>query len=246
MKDQSGYALIEVVVVIVILGILAAVAATYLGPTIDYTRFQETRIEMDRLAVAIAGNPSLVSGGVRTDYGYVGDIGAMPPNLAALVTNLGGYSTWNGPYITDDFSTDGSSSEYDKDAWGNSYIYSGGNTVSSSGDGSTLTREFAKSTDDLLYNSLSFAIVDLSNTPPGSIYRDSVKLLLTYPDGSGSYATVSRFPDAGGFVSLNAIPIGIHTLRTVFLTTNDTLTRRVNIDPGSNFYCEIQHYGDIW
>ena len=246
MEDQSGYALIEVVVVIIVLSILAAVAATYLGPTIDYTRFQETRIDLDRLAVAIVGDPSLVSGGVRTDYGYIGDVGAMPPNLAALVTNPGSYSTWNGPYISDDFSTDGSSIEYDKDAWGNSYTYSGGNTVSSSGDGNTVTREFAKSIDDLLHNTSSFAIVDLNNTPPGSIYRDSVKLLLTFPDGSGSYTTVSRFPDAGGFVSIDSIPVGIHTLQTVFLTTSDTLTRRVNIDPGSDFYCEIKHHGDIW
>ncbi len=119
MKDQSGYALIEVVAVIVILGTLAAMAATHLGTTIDYTRFQEARIEMDRLAVAIAGDPSLVSSGVRTDYGYVGDVGAMPPNLAALVTNPGGYSTWNGPHIGSTAYPDG----YKTDGWGVAYVF---------------------------------------------------------------------------------------------------------------------------
>jgi general secretion pathway protein G len=246
MKQQAGYTLMEVLAVVVILGILAAVGSTYLGPTIEHQRFEDTRREMDRLANAIAGDPSLVSGGVRTDCGYIGDIGAMPPNLSALVTNPGGYTTWDGPYITDDFSTDGSSSEYLRDGWGNSYSYSGGNTITSSGNGSTLTREIASSLDKLLRNSMSFAVIDIDNTPPGSTHRDSVRFVLTYPDGSGSYANISRFPDNGGFVSFDSIPIGNHTLRVIFTSTNDTITKRVNVNPGGDYYSEIQHYDDIW
>lgn len=246
MKQQAGYALMEVLAVIVILGILAAVGSTYLGPTIEHQRFENTRREMDRLAIAIAGDPSLVSGGVRTDYGYVGDVGAMPPNLSTLVTNPGGYATWDGPYITDDFSTDGSSSEYLRDGWGNSYSYSGGNTITSTGNGNTLTRKIFSSPDQLMRNSVSFAVIDIDNTPPGSAHRDSVRFVLTYPDGFGSYASAGRFPDTGGYASFDSIPIGVHTLRVIFMTTSDTITRRVNVNPGNDYYCEIQYYDDIW
>lgn len=246
MKQQAGYTLMEVLAVVVILGILAAVGSTYLVPTIERQRFEDTRREMDRLAIAITGDPSLLSGGVRTDYGYVGDVGAMPPDLSALVTNPGGYATWDGPYVTDDFSIDGSSSEYLRDGWGNSYSYSGGNTILSTGNGNTLTRTIFSSLDKLVQNSVSFAVIDIDNTPPGSTYRDSVRCVLTYPDGSGSYTSNSRIPDTGGYVNFDSIPIGVHTLRIIFETTGDIITRRVNVNPGDHYYCEIQFSDDIW
>jgi len=40
---------------------------------------EETRKEIDRLACAIAGNPELYDNGIRSDFGYIGDTGAMTP-----------------------------------------------------------------------------------------------------------------------------------------------------------------------
>ena len=66
-------------------------------------RTETTIARMDMLARAIAGDPNLISGGVRSDFGYVGDVGALPSNLDQLVTNPG-YSTWGGPYVRDEYS----------------------------------------------------------------------------------------------------------------------------------------------
>ena len=96
--SHDGYSLIELLVVIIILGVIATVAVKSLTGVNDTVRIEETRQELSHLAWAIAGRPKLVSGGQRTDYGYVGDVGSLPVNLTALVQNPGSYSTWDGPY----------------------------------------------------------------------------------------------------------------------------------------------------
>ncbi|MEA3297326.1 MAG: prepilin-type N-terminal cleavage/methylation domain-containing protein [candidate division Zixibacteria bacterium] len=150
--SEHGYSLMELLAVIIIVGIIASVAMKSLTGANDAARSEETKRELDELAWAMVGQPDLVSGGVRTDHGYVGDIGSLPPNLDALVINPGGYSTWEGPYIRDDFYTSpsGSESEFKVDAWGTPYSYSGGVTISSTGSGSTITRKIARIVDDLL------------------------------------------------------------------------------------------------
>ena len=71
---------------------------------------------MEMLARAIVGNPSLTQNGARSDFGYVGDVGAFPPNLQALYQSPGGYATWDGPYVTTSFAVD--STGFKTDAWG--------------------------------------------------------------------------------------------------------------------------------
>ena len=238
----------ELLAVIVIVSIIATVAMKSLTGVNDVVRCEKTKSELNKLAWAVAGKPDLVSGGVRTDYGYIGDIGSLPPNLDALVTNPGAYGTWDGPYIRDDFytSTSGSETSYKVDAWGSQYSYSGGITISSSGSGSAITRNIAGSIDDLLYNTISVVITDLGNTPPGVSYKDSITFLLTYPDGSGSTVTVSRIPGSDGFAQFDSIPVGLHSFRMVYIPDNDTLVSKVNVDPGHDCYTEIQHFTYDW
>ena len=71
--------------------------------------------------------------GSRRRFGYVGDIGAFPPNLQALYQNPGGYSTWVGPYIPPEITQDNVGYRYDE--WGTAYNYSGGITIASTGGG---------------------------------------------------------------------------------------------------------------
>lgn len=248
LRSKAGHSLLELVIVIIIVAIIATVAMKSQTATNQVFRVEETKAELEQLAWAIAGNPELVSGGARTDFGYVGDVGALPADLDALVTNPGGLATWNGPYVQDDFysAAGGPSSEFKVDAWGVAYLYPGGNSIVSTGGGTTITRRIANSTDDLLYNQLTVTVVDLDNDPPGNIYRDSVRLILVQPDGSGGFATRTLYPNANGLVVFDSISIGLQTLRTVYLPTNDTLTRLVNIVPGRNSFMQTQLFGDLW
>ncbi len=246
--NKSGYSLFELIIVIVIVGILTSVTLRTLRSANDTARTEETRRELDQLAWAIAGNPELKSGGVRTDFGYIGDVGGLPSSLSMLVSNPGGYATWDGPYVLDDFYPDviSASSEYQLDAWGKPYVYAGGNTITSTGSGSSITRQIAGSINDLLYNSVSIAVTDLNHTPPGGTYRDSVIVVLQYPDGSGSMSVNAKTPRADGFVQFDSIPIGIHRLQVIYLPRSDTLTRQIVINPGQNYYSEIVLASDLW
>jgi len=245
-RRSKGYSLIELVVVMIIIGILGTIAAKSMKATQTISRVEETREEMKRLAYAVIGNPDIRSGGVRTHYGYIGDIGAMPVNLTGLVANPGGYTTWNGPYISDPFSTGGGNSEYLNDAWGNGYSYTGGTTISSTGGGSAMTQTLASSINHLLYNRVVLNITDLNNTPPGTTYKDSVKALLTIPNGTGSTTTKIKFPDYNGRIQFDSIPIGLHTLRVVYTPNNDTLSRTANIEAGSDHNLLIQLFRKVW
>ncbi|MCB2230679.1 type II secretion system protein GspG [bacterium] len=245
LDNERGYSLIELVIVIMIVGVIAGIAVRSLKSSNEVSRTNETVAEMDRLACAIAGDPHHLSGGTRVDYGYIGDVGACPINLDALVSNPG-YGTWDGPYIRDELSTGAADYTFKLDAWGAPYVYAGGASIISNGSSSPLTRQLAASTGDLLYNRVSLAVIDQDQVPPGSIYHDSLRLVLTCPDGSGSYRSLVRTPDPNGYVEFDSIPIGLHRLHIVYLPASDTLTRLIPVDPGRDFYTEITLSRELW
>jgi prepilin-type N-terminal cleavage/methylation domain-containing protein len=163
-NKNSGFTLIEVVLIIVIMGIIATVAMKTMEPAMDQSRIDATLREMEIMSQAIIGNKNLISDGIRSDFGYVGDVGALPPNLDALVSNPGSYATWRGPYIMSDFLEN--PDDYKEDAWGNSYNYSDV-IITSPGNGSPITRRFAESVDELLSNTVNGSIYDGLNAVPG-------------------------------------------------------------------------------
>lgn len=243
-NDRTGFTLIELVLVIVILGIIASVALRSMQPAMESAREQATQQEMRSLAYAIAGNPSLISDGVRTDFGYVGDIGALPPDLNALAANPGGYSTWKGPYISANFAEDPNG--YKKDAWGADYAYSGGITISSAGGGSAITEQIAGSVSELTSNSVSGNIFDgLGISPGDSAVRVSITII--YPNGIGDMTSSSVAPNAAGLFAFNGIiPIGNHLIRAVYSPANDTSASYVSVTPGSDNYCEMRFSESLW
>ena len=247
-RRQSGYSLVELVVVIVILGVLSSVAVKSIRLSTETARVEETKRELDQLACAIAGDPKLVSGGARTDFGYVGDVGAMPANLDALVQNPGSYSTWSGPYIRDDFYASAASmeSEFKQDAWGRAYTYSGGNTIVSTGSGSSITRRIANSTSDLLNNTVVVVVTDIDGSPPGATYADSVRIVLEYPNGSGAITTSTIYPHTGGSAEFTSVPVGQHLLRVVYIPTADTLVRLVSVGPGELIPVNLRLFREVW
>jgi prepilin-type N-terminal cleavage/methylation domain-containing protein len=239
---QRGFTLVELVLVIVITGILATVAFRTAGTLSETARTEETKQELDALACAIVGNPELQTNGTRSDFGYVGDVGAMPSDLDALYANPGVYTTWKGPYIGNHFTQ--IADDYKKDAWGDEYEYAGGVTIRSNGSG--IVRKLAIAMSDLLQNEVNGVVYDLDGTPPGSIYHDSVAVHLIVPDGGGGMVTRATTPDDGGYFSFTGIPIGNHTLNIIYLPDSDTLTRFVAVLPNSSLFSEYYLPSEVW
>lgn len=228
-SNQHGFTLIEVLMTIVIIGILAAVAMRSVQSSIDSSRIRETQAEMDELIVAIAGNPELYNNGMRSDFGYVGDVGALPTSLDDLVTNPGGYATWKGPYVGRRFTQD--TDGFKKDAWGNNYTFSTGITLASTGGGAVpMTKSAATAAADLTTTTIDGSITDAAGNPPGDS-SVAVTVRLTYPDGVGGTTTVTTNPSAGGAFSIGTLPVGIHAISAIYRATNDTVTTYAAILP---------------
>lgn len=142
---SSGFTLIELVIIIIVLGIIAAVAIPKFGSLTENAKINATKEEMLLIKKAIVGDPRVVSGGKYINKGFAGDIGFIPTSLSDLIrrpdsiapygihTGIG----WNGPYI------DSAGQNYLKDAWKNDYVYDPlSRTITSTGTIPNITLSF--------------------------------------------------------------------------------------------------------
>ena len=230
-RNDHGISLVEVTMLVVMVAIIMAVAMKAMTPGIEDARKRKTEHEMETIVKAIAGDPSIMSvaGGVRSDFGYVGDVGAFPPDLDALVENPGGLTTWNRPYIPTEHIEGFKTHE-----WGQEYTYNGGLDIVSNGSGSPMRHRGSSDSLDILYNTVSGYVRDVVDSLPGPVYDDSVDIEITIPDGAGSTMTKVYHPDSTGEFALDSIPIGRHLLEAIYTPEVDTLARYVAVIPRHN------------
>ncbi len=228
LNNKNGFSLIELTMVIIIIGIMTSIAMQSMNAVIDDVRESKTKQEMEMLSDAIVGNPDITADGKRSDFGYVGDIGAFPPNLQALYTNPG-YANWNGPYIELGISED--SDGYSIDEWGQSYTYIVGSMIRSTGSGTNIDKKIADAQSDYLLNHFDGNIKDLNDSIPGATYKDSVNISIKIPNGAGTDITKIYHPDSSGDFTLDTLPAGLHELRIIYTPDVDTIFRYLTILP---------------
>lgn len=242
-RSARGFSLVELLVMIVVVGILAAVAMQSMSSLVVDMKQVKTEREMEMLARAIVGDPSSLQSGMRADFGYVGDVGALPPDLDALVTNPG-YSTWRGPYLPPQVSEDVAGFKLDE--WGRPYQYSGDVTITSTGGGTPISHRFADNTSDYLQNTFRGIVLDASGGAPGPVFRDSVTINLSYPDGTGGMTVQTVTPDSSGEFTLPSLPAGRHRLDIVFTPNVDTLLRYATVLPRHNGIAQYRFAADYF
>jgi prepilin-type N-terminal cleavage/methylation domain-containing protein len=145
MRPRHGFTLVELVVIIVVLGIIAAVGVPKIGGFIRDSRINASKAEMVELKKAIVGNPNVTAGASLIERGFEGDVGWAPSRLEDLAVKPDSVATWDriqrigwhGPYI------DSTAGDYLLDAWGAAYVYdSGARTITSVGSGENIIVSF--------------------------------------------------------------------------------------------------------
>jgi len=118
---RKGFSMLEMIIVIAIIAILASLITPLAVNYITQKRYDVCNDELKILKQAIIGDATLIEGGIRSSFGFVGDLGQLPLSLTDLISRgsmpLWQQSSyvwfgWRGPYVSDI-----------KDPWGKNYYY---------------------------------------------------------------------------------------------------------------------------
>lgn len=132
-REEEGFTLVELVVVLAILAILTTLALTASTDVVDQTRYEKTVQILDKVEESIFG----MRFNGNTSGGFLNDIGSFPiingirndlnsPSLGGYIPlgsqNIGSSGLflpegWNGPYIHTDFNSTNNTSPI-TDGWG--------------------------------------------------------------------------------------------------------------------------------
>ncbi len=215
--DKKGFTLIEIIVSIAILSILAGVMVPLVYRVWESNEIAATRTRMADLKTAIAGARDLYQQGVRSHYGFVGDIGALPNNLDDLVIDTGAWPGWRGPYLGGGFNA----ASFRLDAWSNPIAYTvhatplivAGEEIAATLRSAGPDRLFGTA-DDIDENS-DLTLQILSNDVwPTSLIQGNLNITLTAttdvtPNYSANLLVRYRNGAGWGFATTNCIPLSI-------------------------------------
>jgi general secretion pathway protein G len=98
---SSGFTLIEILVVLAIIGLIAAIAAPQVFNRLGGAKSDSVRVQIEALSTGI-------------DL-YRLEVGKLPESLDALIEKPSGVDRWNGPYLR--------KSVVPKDPWGREFLY---------------------------------------------------------------------------------------------------------------------------
>ena len=113
-KFNDGFTLLEIIVVVGIISLMVGILIPMVYKVWESQEIDTTKERMQKLKEAMVGNPAQINSGVRSNFGFVGDLGQLPPNLDALIS-YGAY----GPYLSGGIDPQ----SFKKDAWGSDIIY---------------------------------------------------------------------------------------------------------------------------
>ncbi len=242
--NSKGFTLVELLTTITIMIILSLVTQSLYVNYVDEARFDQTREKLNSIRHALVGNPAMVEGGSRKNFGFLGDIGSLPTEaqgiLALVDPSRGPFSTfqvhsnvhigtgWNGPYLQ----AGASDLDLATDAWGEPIIYhpnsSPPSLMSLGADrkvgGTGFDQDIAVEISSEMLTTTVSGFVCLSGGP----YDGSVEVEINYPDGTGALTQSSKklYASDHGHFSFNQIPLGVRSI-SLYLPEKTGATRKI-------------------
>ena len=250
--------------VIVLLGIVSASAVVVIGNIISQQSFDATVKEMTDLKAATIGNPDLIEGGVRSNFGYAGDRGALPAAMSNLVTNpvacgfvsdttlgggtnLGTGAGWRGPYI-DNKQDDSGNYLALLDGWGRAYSYDAPTgRVGSWGPNAVFGGFAAPDADDVIIPATTIA--GITGTVSGRVTNPSggpiqappaTNNVIIYGPPLTCPSTFTQYvgaTDSNGAYTIANVPLGKHKLSVTVGAT--TIDKAVTVVPGATTNADV-------
>lgn len=232
-EREKGLSLIEVIIILAVLVVLIALLVPSTVQILTAARRDVTLDEMENLKKAMIGDPNLKTSGVRSSFGYLGDMGNLPATLDDLMTqggqpayafdsSKGVGAGWRGPYATLGPGSDAASHRVD--AFGNDYTYSGTNYVN--GQGHTVDAKVVTLGADGVAGgtgndedvTLETLVAETTATVTGYGFDasgnplDTTSVTINYP-ANGTLTSSTTTTDSAGFYQFtNIIPFGIRSV----------------------------------
>lgn len=218
LSKNDGFTLIELIIVIIIMGILALAGIRAVSKSGENAKYQSTLRELESLKIAVVGDERIIEGGKRVSFGYIGDVGQLPPTLQDLVSNVSSKPNWKGPYMAQNFTDN--PNDYLYDGWNSAYTYSTATTsITSSGGGTPFAINLVKTQnpDDLEKLAITGTVSDRNGNVPLPSDVVNIHIVITLANGT-SLPSVN--PGTDGMYTVQNVPIGAQSV----VATHDSVT----------------------